>query len=97
MCLLFGQDAYHYNVTGVRVIVVCPGLLQHDASSPNFGNRFKSPSHEKAWQLIDMKGVHPQKYVNFRCVGINISFQIACIFHFILLNLNSDASMLPKD
>lgn len=63
--LLFGQDAYHFNVTGVRVIVVCPGLLQHDASSSNFGNRFKSPSHEKAWQLIDMKGVHPQKYVHF--------------------------------
>lgn len=53
-------DAYHYNITGVRVIVVCPGLLQNDASSSNFGNRFKSPSHEKAWQL-DVKGVHPQK------------------------------------
>lgn len=37
------------------MIVVCPGLLQNDASSSNFGNRFKSPSHEKAWQL-DVKG-----------------------------------------
>lgn len=42
--------------------MVCPGILQHDASSSAFGNRFKSPSHEKAWQF-DMKGVHPQKYV----------------------------------
>lgn len=53
-------DAYHYNITGVRVIVLCPGVTQQDALPSAFGNRFKSPTHEKAWQL-DMKGVHPQR------------------------------------
>lgn len=58
-CLFFElQDSYHYNLTGVRVVVLCPGVLQSDSSTHE--NRFKSPTHEKAWQL-DMKGVHPQK------------------------------------
>lgn len=58
------QDTYHYNLTGVRVIVLCPGLLDiPGATSSSHGNRFKSPIHEKAWQL-DMKGAYPQKCVN---------------------------------
>lgn len=52
------QDAYHFNLTGVRVVVMCPGVLQSD--SLTHGNRFKSPTHEKAWQL-DMKDVRPQR------------------------------------
>lgn len=53
-------DSYHFNITGVRVIVLCVGLLQCEASSSAHGNRFTSLIHEKAWQL-DMKGVYPQK------------------------------------
>lgn len=75
------QDAYHYNNTGVRVIVVCPGLLHQDGNSSAFGNRFKSPSHEKAWQL-DMKGVHPQRYFCFlsSLVSIKCSTQYLEIY-----------------
>lgn len=47
----------------MRVIVLCPGLLDYEASSSTHGNRFKSPIHEKAWQL-DMKGTLPQKLVD---------------------------------
>lgn len=43
--------------------------MQNDASSSNFGNRFKSPSHEKAWQL-DVKG--KKKTTNI--VGKQIDF-----------------------
>lgn len=52
------QDAYHYNLTGVRVIAVCPALLENAMTSHS--KRFKSPNHEKAWQL-DVKGLMPQK------------------------------------
>lgn len=51
-------DSYHFNMTGVRVIALCPGPLETEISSHS--NRFKSPIHEKAWQL-DMKGIIPQK------------------------------------
>lgn len=55
-------DQYHFNTTGVRVIAVCPGPLDNQVSTHS--NRFKTPIHEKAWQL-DMKGIVPQKYVQF--------------------------------
>ncbi|GAB0096074.1 Alcohol dehydrogenase [Sergentomyia squamirostris] len=51
-------DAYHYNQTGVKVICVCPALLENEVTSNS--KRFKSPNHEKAWQL-DIKGLTPQK------------------------------------
>lgn len=54
------QDAYHYNLTGVRVIALCPSFIDNGTSSTSLSNRFKSPVHEKAWQL-DMKGIVPQK------------------------------------
>lgn len=60
--ILYIQDAYHFNLTGVRVIALCPGALDTGSNSVKAnGNRFKSPMHERAWQL-DMKGVVPQKY-----------------------------------
>lgn len=43
------------------MIALCPGALETDMASTSHSNRFKSPIHEKAWQL-DMKGVTPQRY-----------------------------------
>ncbi|XP_059609057.1 15-hydroxyprostaglandin dehydrogenase [NAD(+)]-like [Phlebotomus argentipes] len=59
-------DSYHFNLTGVRVVAVCPALLENAMASNS--KRFKSPSHEKAWQL-DVKGLMPQKLEHVaRCV-----------------------------
>lgn len=46
------------------MIALCPGALETDMASTSHSNRFKSPIHEKAWQL-DMKGVTPQRYSCF--------------------------------
>lgn len=51
-------DIYHYNTTAVRVIAVCPSAFENQMS--NHSNRFKTPIHEKAWQL-DMNGLIPQR------------------------------------
>lgn len=52
------QNNYHYNLNGVRVIAVCPGLLESEDMTK--GNKFKSVEHEKAWQM-DIQGMKPQK------------------------------------
>lgn len=54
----FLQDEYHYKLNGVKVIAVCPGLLESEQMSKS--NRFKSVDHEKAWQM-DIQGMIPQK------------------------------------
>lgn len=55
----FFQDEYHVKLNGVRVIAVCPGLIESEGM--NKSNRFKSVDHEKAYQMVDIKGMIPQK------------------------------------
>ena len=53
----------------MKVIAVCVGPLETGTTSHS--NRFKSPIHEKAWQL-DMKGITPQKYEHSICIYLII-------------------------
>ena len=70
-------DNYHYQLNGVRVIAVCPSLLESEEMTKS--NRFKSADHEKAWQK-DIQGMVPQKYVDvldyYSWITRRTSFQV---------------------
>ncbi|KAK7790305.1 hypothetical protein R5R35_007895 [Gryllus longicercus] len=53
-------DPYHMNMTGVRVIGICPGATESDLISSEVKKQLLSSDFEKAWQK-DTSNSSPQK------------------------------------